>query len=67
MTHHQDSLFNIPLAIVLITMPWWGWMVDDYSWLMGKLLLPTAGGILVVLQIWYAIRKHKHLGGKDSK
>ena len=68
MTHHQDSLINIPLAIVLITMPWWVWMIEEYSWLMGKLLLPTGGGILIVLQILYMIRKHKHMrGDKDSK
>lgn len=63
MTHHQDSMINIPLSIVLVTLPWWIPAIEEFSWIAGKLILPGLGIALAVLQIWYMVRKHKILGG----
>jgi hypothetical protein len=62
MNHHNDSFINIPLATVLMSMPWWIGIIEEYSWIVGKLFLPTLGLILVILQILYVIKKIK--GGK---
>jgi hypothetical protein len=70
MNNHHDSFLNITLATVVMTMPWWIHAIEEFSWLAGKLLLPALGLVLVSLQVWYIIRKHKLLnqdGGKKSE
>ena len=65
MNQHGDSILNIPLVIVLVTSPWLIHAIEEFSWLTGNLIFPVTGTILAILNIWYMIRKHKKLGGKD--
>lgn len=74
MTEHQDHILyfvNIPLVATLLSTPWWmepvTKAVEEFHWVAGMLILPTLGIVLAVLQVSYMIRKHKRLGGKDSK
>ena len=61
MNHHHDSFISGILAVTLVTMPWWIRLIEEFSGLTGKFLLPLLGVVLVVLQIWYVIRKHRAL------
>ena len=65
--HQGDTIINITLATVLFSMPWWIRVIEEFSWISGKLLLPTLGLVLVGLQIWYMVRKHKDLGGNKPE
>jgi hypothetical protein len=58
MNHHHDSLINIPLAALLVTMPWWISFLENTSWLAGK-LVPILALLVGALQVWYLVRKLK--------
>lgn len=55
-SHHYETLINIPLAAVWMTMPWWIQLFEDGSWAAGK-LIPYVGLAVAILQLWYLIRK----------
>lgn len=56
MHHHHDSIVNIPLAFVLLTMPWWLHVFESTSWLAGK-LTPIGALLVIVLQVWLLVKK----------
>jgi hypothetical protein len=58
MNQHHESLINIPLAAILVTMPWWIVILENTSWLAGK-LVPILALLVGGLQVWYLIRKIK--------
>jgi hypothetical protein len=69
--HHDLWFINIPLSVLLVSTPWWlapvTQAIEQFHWLAGMLILPVLGIALALLQIVYMVRKHKQLGGKDSK
>lgn len=69
MSQHHDWVTNPMLVVVMLTASWWIEAIEGYSWIAGKLILPTLAIAIGIYQIRYWIKKHNQLGkgDKDSK